>query len=339
VKAVTDTGLSRGARLRARLVRHRHLLVAAYLANNARWRVRHALGRLDTPLGSTHARLSVEESVQYVESVIADYRTYGGLSEGTGRAAELGPGDSAGVALLLRGLGYVQVDLVDRFASTRDPQHQAAVYRELALRHHLDNLRNGADWREDALLGVSWHIGEPAETFFRRARLAGNTYDAVVSRAVLQYLYDPLGCLADMVRCLAPGGVSAHKIDLRDHGLLTPYHHELSWLEIPSPVYRQMVSHSGGVNRVMLHRYRSRLDEIGREIPIRARLFVTHLLGVGRIEPHLSLEDIDPSLVAAAVAEVQRRRPRLAREFRDVSPQDLAVTGVFLSVQRLQSGA
>jgi hypothetical protein len=294
---------------------------------------------MDTSLGSTHARLSVEESVRYVESVVEDYRTYGGVKDGTGRVAEIGPGDSAGVALVLRSLGYTQIDLVDRFASVRDPRQQAAVYRELARRHHLDDLRRGDDWREDALQGITWHIGEPAETFFRRARHEGVSYGAVVSRAVLQYLYDPLGCLTDMVHCLTPGGVTAHKIGLRDHGLLTPYHHELSWLEIPAPVYRQMVSHSGGVNRIMLHRYREWLDRMKSEVPIRARLFVTHLVGVGPIEPHVLLEDIAPSLMATAVNEVRRHQSRLAREFRAVDPADLAVTGVFLSVERLQSDA
>jgi SAM-dependent methyltransferase len=320
------------------LARYRSLLIAAYLANDLRWQVRHALGRVDTSLGATHANLPVEDSVHYIETVIDDYRRYGGLQPGTGRAVEIGPGDNAGVGLLLRRLGYRHVDLVDRFASRRDPAHQAAIYRELSRRHALDDLRGGEEWREDRLRGITWHIGEPAEAYFRQARQRGEQYEAIVSRAALQYLYDPLGGLTDMVHCLVPGGIAAHKIDLRDHGLLTPHEHELSWLEIPGPVYRRMVRHSGGVNRMLLHRYRALLEELSDVVPIRYRLLVTRLVAVGPIEPHLPLEEIAPDLLTRATAEVRQRQPHFAREFRDVDPADLAVAGIFLAIERRFEG-
>ena len=93
----------------------------AYVADDFGWGVRQRMGRIQSESGSTHRALAIEDSVAYVEEVFNDYLTYGGLDRLGGTAAEVGPGDNAGVALLLQWAGCQKVELVDRFRSRRSP--------------------------------------------------------------------------------------------------------------------------------------------------------------------------------------------------------------------------
>src|ERR1700680_748349 len=84
-----------------------------------------------TRSGARHAEGSIDESVAYIASVFNMYKTASGLEKFYGRVAEIGPGDSCGVGLMFLADGCQQVDLVDRFFSTRDEQHQQAINRAL----------------------------------------------------------------------------------------------------------------------------------------------------------------------------------------------------------------
>ncbi len=55
--------------------------------------------------GFTHYHKSLSESISYINSTYKNYLRYAGCDALKGRVAELGPGDSAGVAMLLRGNG------------------------------------------------------------------------------------------------------------------------------------------------------------------------------------------------------------------------------------------
>ena len=299
------------------------------------WGARMALGRTDTSSGTIHSTLSLEESLNYIEGVFADYARYGAVDRFRGRAAELGPGDNVGVALLMRADGCAEVDLIDRYVSHRDESQQKKIYEALARRHPLAHLRQGQDWNERSWSGIQWRFG-PAETFFERSSSTGETrYDFIVSRSVLEHTYDPLFTLAGMARSLAPAGRLIHKIDFRDHGMFTPAHHELKFLEVPAPVYRRMTKNSGRPNRVLIHEYRSALARLVAEGMLKSfRLLVTRLAGVGEIEPHRELEQIDPETRRRAVEFVNSHRNDFARVFRRVPAEDLAVTGVFLVAER-----
>lgn len=58
-----------------------------------------------------------------------------------------------------------------------------------------------------------------------------------------------------MVACLKQGGQMFHKIDLRDHGMLTARQHEVTFLQLPTYIYPYMVRNSGRLNRILVHRY------------------------------------------------------------------------------------
>lgn len=307
-------------------VRRRVSLTCAwYLMDDWRMARRLRAGDIRTDSGARHKTASVVDSVAYVERVHRDYLRYGGVDRFSGVVAEIGPGDNFGVALLMRGDGASQVHAIDRFWSKRDAARQQAIYAALSERRGLSHLFDGPP-SEESLQGVAYHAGEPAETFFRRA---GLRFDFVVSRAVLEHLYDPLGALADMAAALEPGGRLIHRIDLRDHGMFTG-HHPLTFLTVPEAVYRRMVAASGRPNRVLLPAYRRWLAESGLAGSVR----ITRLVGVDdEIEP-AAWDELPPDLRERSCRAVEEIRPRLDRRFRDLPAGDLAAAGCVLVAAR-----
>jgi SAM-dependent methyltransferase len=300
----------------------------AYVADDIGWGVRQRLGRIESESGSTHRALAVEDSVAYVEEVFNDYLTYGGLDHLAGKAAEVGPGDNAGVALLLQWDGCQTVDLVDRFRSRRSPDQQKLIYQALAHRHQPDGLAD--NWDDERLPGITWRLGSSAEDFFDQCAREGQPgYDLIVSRAALEHLYHPLGAIRSMAACLKHGGRMVHKVDFRDHGMFTPVHPELTFLRFPTVLYREMTRRSGRPNRVLLHRYRDLAEELGRSGSLEVTILVTSLVGHGEVTPHVPFAALPPALLRRAVTEVESQRYRFAREFANVAPEDLAVSGIF----------
>jgi SAM-dependent methyltransferase len=312
------------------------LKALAFVAENALWLGRLRLGWIQTRWG-THRAIALDESVAYIESVVADYLRYGKLQHFHGRVAELGPGDSAGPALMIRKDGAEQVDLVDRFQNYVDEEQQGRIYAALSERHNLEAFRLGSDWHRLRLDGISWVPGTSAETFM--AACPAETYDFVISRAVLEHLAKPLSTLRHMSRSLRPGGMLLHEVDMRDHEHFSRSHDELTWLTFPSWLWRAMTSHSGRPNRILVHRYRRVLEKLRRTDGIEYELFVKSLVGGQEIEPGVPWDAIPAELRQRAVALVESQRRRFAREFQDVDAADLAVTTVFIVVRKPVSPA
>jgi SAM-dependent methyltransferase len=303
--------------------------------DDLRWGIRLQGGHIETDSGSTHAELSDEDSLRYIEEVLTDYKRFGKLERLSGVAAEIGPGDSVGVAMLMRHDGCHRVDLVDRYESRRDPQQQDRIYDALSKKHGLEWLRPGQSWNDRELLGITPRIGQPAEEYFKKcAQNEGPIYDLIVSRSVLEHLYDPLHAVDRMISCLNPGGCMIHKIDLRDHGLFAPQHHELTFLIFPTIIYRWMTRNSGRPNRVLFHRYRERLERLKEEGLIDYSIYVTRLTGVGDIIPHQRYEDVSEAVWSQATQSIEQCRSRFASEFWHVESRDLAVGGIFLTIRR-----
>lgn len=306
--------------------RNRSLTSLYYVWDDWRTGHRYSRGDIATHSGTLHESLDLVESIQYVETVVADYLRYSGRPSLDGKAAEVGPGDNCGVALLLLEGGCQTVDLVDRFYSRRDSTRQADIYRELARRHPgVARILQAVDFaNETTFPGLRRLYGEvaSAESFFQE----GQDYDVILSRAVLEHVRDPLLSLRRMATALSPTGLLLHKVDLRDHGMFSVHHGELTWLESPGWLHRRMSTGSGRPNRILFHQYRSALAML----PLDVELLVTRLAGVGEIEPHLAYASIPESLRARSLAFVASRSARFAAEFRRVDPADLSVTGFFL---------
>jgi SAM-dependent methyltransferase len=296
------------------------LTCAAFLVDNvlATLRVTRPDPAPDEHLGG----IDLDGDLAYSRRVAGDYLAHcPGLA---GRVAEIGPGGNAAVALHLLAHGCTQVDLLDRFAFSHDDAHLEALYRRIVAEE--PGLAGRIDPADLAPV-IRFETGEAAsaERFF----LANRGYDAILSCAVMEHLYDPLGALEAMASALNPGGFLVHEVDLRDHGMFSAAgHHELTFLSLPSRLYPLMTRRRGRPNRVLLHRYREALERLGLDY----RLLVCTLAGVGRIEP-APYAEIPAELRAKAEAVVQGFRPRLAPELRAVSNADLAVAGFFLCAQ------
>ena len=312
--------------LRRQIKRSIALTCPYYLADDWRARRRLARGRLATRSGTRHATLSVEESLNYIDRVYSDYLAYGGIEGVSGCVAEIGPGDNFGVALCMLGAGAGEVHTLDRYRPHRDDAQQARIHRALAQRHGLGALLSDGVGGANEMRGLVAHEGTPAETFFRSS---GHRFDCIVSRAVLEHLYDPLAALDGMAASLAPGGMLIHRIDFRDHGMFAG-HHPLTFLTIPDPLYRAMTRGSGRPNRLLLPAWRDWLERS----PLAGSLRITRLVGVeGELEP-AEWDDIDPAARRTALATVRAIRPRLAPGLAAYSDQDLAVSGCVLVARR-----
>lgn len=309
-----------------RLVRRSLWLTCLYyLIDDWRAGRRLARGRLETRSGSRHAGLDLDRSLAYIDRVYDDYCRYGGVARFEGVAAEIGPGDNFGVALCLLAGGARELHAIDRYVPERNDASQRRIYEALAARPGFAALFDGAPG-ERSIKGLHYHPGTPAEMFFRGVT---SRFDAIVSRAVLEHLYDPLAALDDMARALRPGGIMVHRIDLRDHGMFAA-RHPLSFLTIPPWLYRRMTRASGRPNRVLLPAYRDWLKRSGLDGSVR----ISRLAGIAdEIEP-VAAEALDPALKARAHDTVNTIRPRLAAPFRALDDDALAVSGLVLVARK-----
>jgi SAM-dependent methyltransferase len=316
------------------LKRFPYVKILAYLVDDFVKGLKLSVGQIDSFSGSVHSRTQSEaESVEYIENIFEDYKKNGGIEKFSGTVAELGPGDSAGVAMLLRGEGCTQVDLIDRYYSDRNLEQQNKIYELLANKHNLNHLKTTDTWDEKAISGINWKIGIAAENYFKHhAQTMEISYDFIVSCAVLEHLYDPLDCLIQMVKCLKPGGQMFHFIDFRDHGMFTPLKQELYYLQIPTFVYALATKNKGRPNRILTHRYREILEPLKQQGLIDYSILVQRLVEAGKINPPQEYADIDQDKLKQANNFVDKYRHKFASEFAKVNSSDLAVTNIFLKV-------
>ncbi|MEO7457297.1 MAG: methyltransferase domain-containing protein [Gemmatimonadaceae bacterium] len=303
---------------------------AARIAVNYAKAARYRLGHIDTSSGTVHTGLEIDASVEYIRRVYDDYKQYAGRESFHGRLAELGPGDNCGVALLFMGDGCESADLLDRFYSTRDTEVQRRIYERLFADHPpLATRFAEADLSaDDSFPGVRWHYGPSAaaEVFFRDHR----DFDVIVSRAVLEHLYDPIEAIHDMARALKPGGLMMHAVDLRDHGIFSTRFHELKYLEVPGAIYPHMTRASGGPNRILTPAYRAALEEEGLEF----RILVAGLAGSGLLDEYVEWGDIPAARRSESLRFVRSVRGRFAAQIRTMSDEDLAINSIFIVARR-----
>lgn len=324
-------------RLRSAAKRSKWLVCAANVADDQRARLAARNGAVASTSGSTHDTFSLDQSTAYIDEVFADYLDYGGLGpdELEGRSVlELGPGDNFGVALRFLAAGADRVVATDKFASVRDPDKQRRIYEALLggldpsqraraeAAIELDGLRFDPE-RLRVLEGVAVEEASRA--------LSGERFDVIVSRAVLEHLYDLDAAFAAMDGLLRPGGAMLHKVDFRDHGMFTDGGmHPLTFLTVPDRLYSLMSRNSGRPNRRLADYYRAKLGELGYEY----RLLATKPIDGDEIVPH------PPELEVSAEARrlIEEIRPRLAPRYRGLSDADLATAGIFL-IARKPGGA
>jgi SAM-dependent methyltransferase len=320
-------------------------LIAKCIASNILTAARSFIGDHQSEIGATHSHMDTARSVAYIESVFSDYQVHGGLSASdiAGKSVlEIGPGDNYGVALLFLAHGAQRVVCLDKFATVYDGAQQAAIYRALRERLQGDAARifdatvqvgpDGTKYPSGALQPLT---GVGIEDAVKK--LGPQSVDLIVSRAVLEEVFEVERAFEAMHQLLKPGGVMVHKIDLRDYGLFSNRgFHPLEFLTIPGPVYSAMSSHSGLPNRRRASFYIDLLKRLG----YRPNVLVTALAGVpGEITPYVPLEPLAMDLPPVARETVQAIRPRLVPPFRDLPDAELAAHGIFVSARKASNKA
>jgi len=221
--------------------------------------------------------------------------------------------------------GCQRVDLVDRFFSARDEQHQQAINRALVERlPQLTSLRRNGSFLESSFPALMRHYGESAaaETFFKDNK----GYDYIVSCAVLEHVYDPLSALAAAASALNAGGVMLHQIDCRDHGQFSENFHELKFLELREALYSPL-KWRGGPNRVRLSAYVNVLRQERMDFTI----YINSMAGIAEeLPPCTTLENVAHPVLEASRQYVSKVRAGLAMPFRNMPDEDLMITRFLL---------
>lgn len=315
--------------LRKIILKSYFLSITAYIFINILTGFRYRHGNYSTKSGATHADRGLEDSLAYIREVIADYKKYSGLGKFHGSVAEVGPGDNSGVGLLFMADGCTKVDLIDRFYSKRDPAIHADIYQ--ALFEQYDALKDVGEYHYGEELNIDnlnikYGPKASAEEYFDTEE----SYDFIVSRAVMEHVYDPGLSIVRMANALKPGGYMLHIVDLRDHGMFSDNFHELKFLEVPDCLYSRMTSWTGLPNRVLITEYRAVLEKL----PLTYKLLVTCLAGVGKMTPYAEYNDLPGESRKQSLDYVTSVKSKFAKSIACLPEEDLCVAGFFLVAQK-----
>ncbi len=319
--------------MRSALERLRDRSTFLLTLNYAAGQLLYRLGLRSHLSGATHLTHSVDEGAEYVTRVFQDYLSVSGLrADGLAgqRILEIGPGDNLGVALLFAAHGAAEVTCLDRFAPARDETKNRAIYQAVLAGLPPDRRR-----RATAVLGAGGVPGPPIR--LRRdlaiedaaSDLPRQSYDCIVSRAVLEHVFDPAAAWQNMDALAAPGAMLIHKIDFRNHGFYDSLH-PLAFLKTPAWLWPWLSSPDPTLNR---HRTSS-WESLAIRHGYAPSIVVTHL---SLTPDELSLHDLRWPIDIATRPEretLARLRPQLAPPFRTSSLEDLAVSGIFLVARK-----
>lgn len=317
------------------LIRSRRSLVMGYhLLDNLLYGWRSRKGPVSDRCGARLSAVEPGQGIAYANLAYSEYvehfrpdRPVAGA-----RILEIGYGDNLGVPLLFLAHGAAQVTCIERFDVVRNPREERLLYRRLR-----EQLAGPERERFDAALELSGNgyrlttdrieirHNMPVEDL---ARAANESFDYILSKAVLEHVADVPAAFAAMDALLVPGGRMIHHVDLRDHGIFTRGGFPpLEFLTVSPGLWRAMMSRSGKPNRVPVAAYRQILDSLGYEY----RILIAHLTGIEQelVPNRESVEegvDYQPEHGAA----VEAIRPRLAAPFRDLPARDLLIAAFAL---------
>ncbi len=311
-------------------------IVAYKIFDNWRMRRKFEAGKIETGHGSTHKGKSVAQSLDYINAQFSDYLKYSGLDEKQlegKRVLELGSGDNVGLALRFLAAGAARVFCLDKFYSVRNPEQQLEIYRALRA-----SLSSPHQRRFDEAVSVdsSLEINSQRLTCIYGVELSDaatslgvdkQSFDLIISRAVIEEIYCPDEVFEVTDKLLAPGGLVLHKIDLSDYGIFSGANmHPLTFLTIPERIYRMMASDSGIPNRKLIGYYREKVKALG----YKTQIFLTSIIGQGKLDPHREVVRLNEDYSTATLALVDEIRPRLSGEFQKMATEDLIVDGIFM---------
>jgi len=284
--------------------------------------------------GSTSYSTSVEEMVRYIVLVVRDYLYYGAVQDGylaQKHILEVGPGDNLGVGLMLLAMGAESVACLDGFAPRSDEsknrQVYAALYRAMTEEQQI---RVRDELREDSEGGMAV-CGKRLVAYYeaplerKHPALAPDTYDIIISRAVLEHLADVRQGWANMVCSLKVNGDMWHKVDFRAHKLFDRIH-PLYFLTIKERLWRLISRPDPTLNRERLPLYR----ELSTRDFESSKIYFTHVLDDAEILPHADELIAGTHYTDEELAAVRAIRAHLVEPFCGYADADLLTTGAFV---------
>lgn len=276
----------------------------------------------------------IDQRVSYVEEVYFDYFKKSGLSQDCikgKKILEVGPGENLGVALKLLANGASQVVCVDRFSSLVDREKQAAVYANLLDRmsdEERKTVREIIDLRGSEFVidqNRLRYVNVPMEEL--SSLYPGACFDFVISRAVLEHVFDIDRALKVMDSLLASGGYMLHEIDFRDHGMYSRYLlHPLTFLTIPERTWHAISSNLGAPNRRMSGYYSTFFAAGGYKTDI------CYILFIDAWNQPVMQRDIPEHLLSRLRRD--RQFLRIANRCPHYSEEDLMVAGAFFTAYK-----
>jgi len=325
--------------LRSLVKKSKIMIIAYHIYDNWRTKRRFLSGKNESCSGSTHAGMSLSSSLDYINQVFNDYLKYSGISTTmlrNKRVLEIGPGDNFGVALKFLVAGAQKVVCLDKFFSQRNPEKQYRIYQELRAQLNenerrmydsIINLDKGITIDPQKLLYIHGTGIEGADKIFDPA-----SFDFILSRAVLEHLYDSDMAFGVMDRLLIPGGYMIHKIDFMDHGLFSGKgFHPLTYLTISEPIYKLMTYYSGKPNRRLINYFKQKLSELRYD----TKIFITHIVGMeSEMMPHKETVVYGVDYFDSTISLLKIIRPRLQCEFKNIPDEELMVQGIFLIAKK-----
>jgi len=320
-------------------------LVLYTIAATYRTRIRFGLGKIDSFSGSSHATLSAQQSLDYINQVFDDFILYGNLSDEWIRGKrflELGPGDNVGVGLRFLAKGAQQYFCLDKFYSNHDIENERQIY--LKLREFLPESERINMDRAVKLEGklelnpdkIRYTYGSGAQHADRA--LPNEKFDCILSRGVLQEIYEIDRAFEAMDKLIADNGILLHKIDLRDYGLFSGVgYHPREFLTIPEAVYHMMAYDSDKPNRRMLNYYKAKMTELAYE----AEFWISGVIepagykGIQKeIVPHKKSLEKNVDYDSRHMQLIDEVRPLLASQFKTLTDEELLAGAVFLVARK-----
>ena len=222
---------------------------------------------------------------------------------------------------------------MDKFYSKRDATREREIYSKLR-----ETMTDEEKNRVDAAVEITDDIkfnptrlqclnGLDLEAAAGQLEREGQVFDLIISRAVIEEIYEPASVFAAADRLLAAGGMMLHKIDLSDYGIFSDGGmHPLTFLTIPESVYRLMASDSGIPNRKLLGYYRKTM----RALSYDTKFLITRMIGHGPVVPHREISELDRNGSRLASPLIDEIRPKLSHAYKQMTDEELTVQGVFM---------
>jgi len=280
------------------------------------------------------------KKLDYVNQVYSDYFELSRLPISLVRGKkilEIGPGENLGVGIRFLSDGADLVVSVDRFRSLASKAEQAQVYAGLLAemsavqRNTLGNsvVLTTDDFKID---NDKYHYlaDTPVEEISRT--IPSQSFDMIVSRAVLEHVSDLEGAFQSMDAVLNPGGYMIHEVDFRDHGIFSNHNlNPLTFLTVSDSLWKAMTSHIGAPNRKFIDSYIHLLEQYGYFFRI------SRILALGS-DRRLDRDQLQPGIdysqeTIDLIAEV---RKKVISQFRRLTNAELLVTGIFITARKTQ---